>query len=111
MSESNSGGFRGFITQNKYRLLTTAVFVILAVGTVFYHLVEKLRWLDAMYMSVITLTTVGYGDFTPKTDLGKIFTMAYVFIGIGIVATFATSLVQRAGEKRMQKQDSTEVRS
>ena len=40
-------------------------------GTLFYHAVEGWRFLDALYFSVATLTTVGYGDFTPQTDAGK----------------------------------------
>ncbi len=45
------------------------------VGTTFYHFVEGWRWLDSLYFCVITLATVGYGDFSPRTDLGKVFTM------------------------------------
>jgi hypothetical protein len=40
---------------------------------------------DALYFSVVTLTTVGYGDFAPQTDLGKLFTAVYVRLGIGIL--------------------------
>lgn len=54
-------------------------------GATFYHFVEKWRYLDALYFSSFTLTTVGYGDITPKTDPGKIFTMFYMFAGVAIV--------------------------
>ncbi|MBI2130614.1 two pore domain potassium channel family protein [Candidatus Woesearchaeota archaeon] len=53
-------------------------------GATFYHKVEKWRFLDALYFSSYTMTTVGYGDITPKTDMGKIFTIFYVFAGVGI---------------------------
>lgn len=69
---------------------------VLTIGTVFYHFVEKLTWLDAYYFSVITLTTVGYGDITPQTALGKIFTTFYVLMGIGIIGLFANLLIRRA---------------
>lgn len=36
-------------------------------GTIFYATVEGFRWVDAIYFSVTTLTTVGYGDLAPKT--------------------------------------------
>jgi voltage-gated potassium channel len=61
-------------------------------GTAFYSLVEGLRFVDALYFSVVTLTTVGYGDFAPETDAGKLFTAVYVLIGIGILLTFVTTL-------------------
>lgn len=70
--------------------------VVLLIGTIFYHLAEDLKLVDALYFSVITLTTVGYGDITPHTDIGKLFTAGYVIIGIGIIATFARTLLQSA---------------
>ena len=59
---------------------------LLVLGTVFYTMVEKLAVLDSLYLSFTTLTTIGYGDFTPKTALGKIFTMIYGLLGLGIVS-------------------------
>lgn len=60
------------------------ILVLLVLGATFYHRVEGWRYLDALYFSSYTLTTVGYGDFVPKTDLGKMFTIVYVFAGVGI---------------------------
>jgi hypothetical protein len=61
-------------------------------GAAFYWQVEDLRALDAVYLSVITLTTVGYGDPAPATDAGKIFTAAFVLVGMGILLTFLSTL-------------------
>jgi len=79
--------------------------VSLGTGTVFYHHMEQLKWLDAIYFSVITLTTVGYGDITPKTDAGKIFTIFYVLIGIGILAGVANFLLRSAPNRRIEKRN------
>lgn len=63
-----------------------------AIGAVFYHVVEGLSYVDAIYFTACTLTTVGYGDITPQTDAGKLFTAAYTFVGIGIFLGFAAAL-------------------
>jgi voltage-gated potassium channel len=75
----------------------------IAVGTVFYHVIEKLSYLDALYFSVITLTTIGYGDIAPTTSIGKLFTIFYVLIGIGLLAGIANILLKHAVVKRMKK--------
>ena len=41
---------------------------------------------DAIYWAVVTLTTVGYGDIYPKSDIGRLISMLSTFVGIAIVA-------------------------
>lgn len=75
-------------------LLFSAFAAVWVIGAVFYHLAEGLSLVDAIYFSAMTLTTVGYGDFAPQTDIGKIFTTFYALIGIGIFLGFAAALFQ-----------------
>lgn len=91
--------------QYAYRLIVTAAIIILAIGTVVYHLVEKMTWVNAYYFSVVTLSTVGYGDITPHTTFGKIFTTFYIFAGVGIIASFVSVVVRRRGAKIKARQD------
>jgi voltage-gated potassium channel Kch len=78
----------GFFKDRTYRNLSISTLLVLANGTIVYHFVEGWRWLDSLYFSVITLTTVGYGDLSPQTDFGKIFTIIYILTGIGIIFGF-----------------------
>ncbi|QGY44287.1 two pore domain potassium channel family protein [Maribellus comscasis] len=80
--------FFDFLRDKTYRGLVISTFSVLVSGTLVYHFVEGWRWLDSVYFSVITLATVGYGDFSPQTDFGKIFTIFYVLTGIGILFGF-----------------------
>ena len=68
--------------------------LIIFLGSLAYQNVEGWRYLDSLYFTVVTVTTIGYGDFVPKTDLGKIFTMIFPFIGIGM-AFYFLSLIGR----------------
>ena len=61
-------------------------------ASVFYHYVEGWSWLDSIYFSVVTISTVGFGDFSPETALGKIFTMVYIIVGLGVFVTAATTI-------------------
>ena len=67
-------------------------------GTLWYGLVEQWHWLDAIYMTVITLTTVGYGETHPLGDRGHIFTIALILAGVVtigyIVNRFTEALIE-----------------
>ena len=81
--------------EHKFNILIATVIVTLLIGTLFYNFVEGWKVIDSMYFSIITLTTVGYGDLTPITDAGKIFTMFYVLTGIGIIFAFIRASTAR----------------
>lgn len=88
-----------------YDKIVGIALLFIAAGTVFYHFVEHLRWIDSLYFTVVTLATVGYGDITPKTDLGKIFTIFYIIVGITIFIALARVIVGRIAYKQMEHHD------
>jgi voltage-gated potassium channel len=90
-------------SKRAYRYLIGLTVLTLGLGTVVYHLVEHFSWVNSYYFSVITLTTVGYGDLTPHTTFGKLFTTFYVFAGVGIITTFITVSFRRRQTKRFKK--------
>ncbi len=68
---------------NRLLYIFLVILLFLFGGATFYHLIEKWRYLDALYFSAYTMTTVGYGKLIKKTDAGKIFTIIYAFVGVG----------------------------
>ena len=76
----------------QFKSLTRLSAFAITSGVVFYSLVEHLSPVDALYFSVTTLTTVGYGDFSPQTTAGKLFTVVYVLVGVGLLLAFLTQV-------------------
>ena len=85
-------GLRAFAGDAAGQALIGVASVVISIGTVFYRFVEDLAWVDSLYFSVITLTTVGYGDFSPVTNAGKVFNIFYVLVGLGIFAALVTEI-------------------
>gem|GEM_PF-295521 len=82
----------------EFRSLCVLVLIVIGSGTLFYHSMEGMGWVDALYFCVITLTTVGYGDLAPQTPVGKLFTIVYIFVGLGLLAAFIGYVAQQARE-------------
>lgn len=69
------------------------VILVLSGGTIGYHFIERLNWLDSFYMSVITITTVGFREIKPLSQWGKVFTIFIIFLGVGVIFFFVTNFV------------------
>jgi voltage-gated potassium channel len=89
--------------------------MIVSGGAYTYHLIENWSLFDSFYFVVITITTIGYGDLTPVTLAGRVFTMFFSFFGIamafyfvGIIGTnlFKNYLNKRISEIKAGRRDS-----
>ncbi|SMX28366.1 voltage-gated potassium channel [Pelagimonas phthalicica] len=87
-----------------YRALTLLgmLFSVVAVGTVFFHYAEGWSWLDSYFFTVVTLSTVGYGELVPATPIGKIGTTVFIFVGLGIFAVAIQQFGHYAIRRREQ---------
>jgi hypothetical protein len=84
--------YRDMMKQPESRALLIMAGSLLLGGVLFYTRVEKWSVLNAVYFCVVTLATVGYGDITPTTDAGKIFTIFYIVVGLAIIGGFFATL-------------------
>ena len=73
---------------------TIMLTLIIGMGTAGYMILEKWNFLDSLYMTVITLTTVGFGEVHPVSDQGRILTMTILVSGLGVVGYLIGTLTQ-----------------
>ncbi|MCU0667371.1 MAG: potassium channel family protein [Patescibacteria group bacterium] len=89
---------------NNFRILAVSIISMIIVSALFFHKTEKWNMLDSFYYVVVTLGTVGYGDFTPKTNAGKIYAMALIVVGIALFGFFAQQLIKRQQLRNLERQ-------
>ncbi len=72
-----------------------AFFLLLfIVGAVGFHIIEKMSWVNSFYMTVITLSTVGFGEVQTLTPAGRIFTSVLIIFGVSTLAYAATKVTE-----------------
>ena len=93
----------------KFLGIFIALILLFAVGTYAYHTIEGWSYTDSFYFTGVTLTTIGYGDLHPTTDISKIFTVFFALAGVGIILTILTFLGQHFlhREREFQKKYAT----
>jgi voltage-gated potassium channel len=69
--------------------------VLVLTGTLFYWRFEEWTLIESLYFCIVTLTTVGYGDLSPTTDVTRIFTIVYILTGFGVLVALLTSVAQQ----------------
>ncbi len=76
---------------------------LIIIGTFMFKRLMDLTWEEAFYFSVVTLTTVGYGDVTPETGFQRVVVALYVLIGVTIFVTAISIIGVNVIEKRQAR--------
>lgn len=79
-------------TPRKLTQISGVVFLIIASGVLGYRVIEGWSFFDSLYMTVITLATVGYGEIHPLSQAGRLFTVFLIFGGMGILLYGVTEM-------------------
>lgn len=78
-----------------------AVFATILFGMVGYHALEGWSWFDGLYMTVITLATIGYGEIHPLTAAGRVFTIILIIVGVTVFGFLVSILTQAVVENQI----------
>ena len=87
----------------RLRLLLAALGIIVAAGTGAFMYLEGWSFVDAIYFSVVTVATVGYGDVHPVTPAGKGLTIVLIITGVGAFLGFIASSTEALFTKRQTR--------
>src|SRR5437867_7904162 len=88
-------------TPFRIRYALIALLIAILFGTVGFHLIEGWPLSDSLYVTVQTLTTVGYGDQTPRSGSGRGFAVLVMLIGAGGVALAVSTIVQSVVQSQL----------
>jgi voltage-gated potassium channel len=87
----------------RHFLIIVALLVFtIAAGTIGFEVIEGWGFMDALYMTVITIATVGYQEIRPLGDAGRVFNMVLIFFGLGTTTYVAASVVRFMVEGRIR---------
>ena len=85
----------------------TRVFIlilgVISYATIGFHFLEGQPWTVSLYWTFVTIGTVGYGDFSPKTTLGMFFTISVIILGIGSFAIAIEAIVDFLLQKHQMR--------
>ena len=90
--------FLDLIFNRKTRPIFVYAGIMIGMGAVLYHWLEGWGWLDSIYFVVITLTTIGYGDFHPTQPITKLITIFYGINGIVLILLIFDVIRKARGE-------------
>lgn len=88
---------------SQFSIIAFALIMLVIASTIFFRYVEGWNLLNSYYFTIVTIATVGYGDLTPTTNLGKMGATIVIIIGIGLFGTFASMLLKRRALKDLRR--------
>ena len=106
--------FADVLASKRFELYTLTIFLgfLIFIGTISIYLLEHRDngkqisdLFDAFYFTIVTVSTVGFGDISPQTSGGRLVAMAMIFSGLGVLSFFTSIIVSALSEKIQELRD------
>lgn len=85
----------------------STLFTWIAIGTIVFHKLEGWSRIQSFYFSVVTITTVGYGDLSPSSDISRLFAAIYILVGVSIgivtLSLVGSAIIKYREERYLKK--------
>lgn len=96
---------RGMRLSAKVRLIWAflTLFLLIVTGTIGLAYFENWSWFDSLWVTIVSLTTTGYGDILPKTMYGRAFLLIILIVGVGVVAYALGSIINTLVESQVSR--------
>jgi len=95
------------VKENKFNYLLILTIIIIVLGAVVISLLEEMSFIDAIWWTFVTFTTVGYGDVLIESPLGKIVAILLMILGVGFISvttsTIAVYIINKEGYKNQKR--------
>lgn len=104
-------GLKAAFGDETVRTILSMTIAIILLAALVYMFIEGWGFIDALYFTVMTISTVGYGDITPETNLGKLFTIVYVICGMGIFVALVTRIANTVLRQSVEEFEEAEHNS
>lgn len=94
----------GFIQRENIDRIAIILAILITISSVIIAAVESISLIDSFWWSIVTLTTVGYGDIAPTTAIGRIIAVINMFVGIGLLAALSAALASALVERKRKEE-------
>lgn len=94
-----------FINTNGFIYLMTFAIVLILISAGIYSLAENISYGNALWWAIVTATTVGYGDISPTSEIGRGLAIVLMFVGIGLIGTITSTVTSFFTQEQSDKSE------
>lgn len=98
-----------FLNTNGFKYVLLMAIALIGIGGISIHFIEGMSFLDGIWWAFVTTTTVGYGDLSPKTGIGRVVAMILMIAGIGLIGSLTSTITSYFIRAERKKSFSSEL--